>query len=69
MRMTRNFEIQNTGMWKNPKTGAYHTKAEAEADEASDAAYSSRNLDANGNYRPNYANGGLVDFEALHGYK
>jgi hypothetical protein len=43
-------DLENAGMWRNPKTGQYHTKAEAEADEALGAAYDSRNLDENGNF-------------------
>lgn len=58
-------DLDNAGMWKHRKTGAYHTKAEAEADEALNDAYSSRNLDDEGNYRPNYADGGLVNFDDL----
>jgi len=58
-------DLDNVGMWKHRKTGAYHTKAEAEADEALNEAYSSRNLDNEGNYNPNYAEGGLVNFDDL----
>lgn len=54
-------DLGNAGLWRNPKTGAFHTKAEAEADEALQALYESRNLGPNGEYLGNrYAQGGAV---------
>jgi len=61
-------DIGNADMWKHPKTGQYHTKAEALSDETLGDVYDSRNLDAYGNYRPGFAQGGLIDIHELHGY-
>lgn len=53
--------LKNAGMWKHPKTGAYHTKAELADNPELEDVYASRNIGADGNWNGNnFAAGGLV---------
>lgn len=54
-------DLRNAGMWKNPKTGGYHTLQELEGNPELEDIYASRNLDANGNYVGGFREGGLVE--------
>lgn len=53
--------LKNAGMWKHPKTGAYHTKAELIDNPELEDIYASRNIGVDGNWNGNnFAAGGLV---------
>lgn len=59
-------DLDNTGLWKNPKTGTFHTVEEAEADPTLMEIYESRNLNPDGTWNGGrYAEGGRVDFDDL----
>lgn len=54
-------DLKNTGLWKNPKTGTFHTVEEAEADPLLQEIYDSRNLNPDGTWNGGrYANGGSI---------
>lgn len=50
-------DLHNTSLWKHPKTGQFHTLDELKSNPELEEAYSSRNLDENGQ---RFAEGGLV---------
>lgn len=50
-------DLHNTNLWKHPKTGQFHTRDELKSNPELEEAYSSRNLDENGQ---RFAEGGLV---------
>lgn len=56
-----NTALKNAGMWRHPKTGAIHTKADLIGNPELEDIYASRNIGADGNWNGNnFAAGGLI---------